>query len=74
MLQDTSVGKTPHMGFLTFCVFISLYFCPYLRPPLYVRMVIVGNGVPAIPTKLVVEEQVSQEELDYKQQIVRELT
>ena len=42
--------------------------------PVYVRMVKVGNSVPAIPTKPVVEEQVSQEELDYKQQIVRELT
>ena len=34
--------------------------------PVYVGMVIVGNGVPAIPTKLIVEKHVSQEEMDSK--------
>jgi hypothetical protein len=42
--------------------------------PVYVGVVIVGNGVPAIPTKLIVEKHVSQEELDSKQQVVQELT
>ena len=42
--------------------------------PVYVGVVIVGNGVPSIPTKVVVEKHVSQEELDSKQQVVQELT
>ena len=71
--EDTTHGIPEILCFHKSAVFSSPKSSTH-ADPVYVWVVIVGNSVPAIPTKLVVEEHVSQEELDYKQQIVQELT
>ena len=71
--EDTTHGIPDILCFYKF-IFLSLPKASNHADPVYVGVDIVGNGVPAIPTKLVVEKHVSQEELNSKQQVVQELT
>ena len=71
--EDTTHGVPENLCFHN-CLVLSLPEASTHADPVYVGVVIVGNSVPAIPTKLVVEKHISQEELDSKQQVVQELT
>ena len=71
--EDTTHGIPEILRFHKSAVF-SLPEASTHADPVYVGMVILGNCVPAIPTKLIAEKHVSQEELDSKQHVVQELT
>ena len=68
--EDTTHGVPENLCFHN-CLVLSSPEASTHADPVYVGVVIVGNSVPAIPTKLVVEEHISQEELDSKQQVVQ---